>query len=392
MALDAVIFDLDGTLVDTNDAHAHAWKTTLEEFGYNVGEDRIAREIGKGGDKLVPFLLGEEAEEEHGEALRERHGERYREIISGQEIPVFEKARALIRAIKEKGLRTAVATASKQENLEKTLARAGFTDLLDLVDAIVTDTDVDRSKPEPDVVRAAVRKLDLSPAQCAMIGDTPYDIEACCRAGVVGIGVLTGVWTREEMMQAGTRAVYHDTADALENLDEMLKLASPGKAHLTCDLMESLMREALAEAEKGFSAGEAPIGSILARSDGTLAGRAHNRENERNTRIAHAEIEAFYDAAARLDPDEKNLILVSTLEPCVMCHGAAMEAGVETILYGLKAPSDGGPARSEPVRSPGAVMPRVVGGILAQESRALFARWLEQHPEATYVRDLLEKV
>ena len=155
---------------------------------------------------------------------------------------------------------------------------------------------------------------------------------------------------------------------------------------------ESLMREALAVARQGMAAGEAPIGCVIARGDGSIVARAFNEMNRTRSKIAHAEIVAFNRIAGAVPIDARDLILVSTLEPCVMCTGAAMEAAVDTIVYGLRAPADSGTGRVTPPQSPESQMPRIVGDVLANESRALFEQWLEQNadtPQAAYVKQLL---
>jgi tRNA(Arg) A34 adenosine deaminase TadA len=157
-------------------------------------------------------------------------------------------------------------------------------------------------------------------------------------------------------------------------------------------LAESLMRDALAAAREGMAAGEAPIGCVLARGDGTVVARAFNEMNRTQSKIAHAEIVAFNRAAGRVPVDARDLILVSTLEPCVMCTGAAMEAAVAAIVYGLRAPADSGTGRVAPPQSPESQMPDIIGDVLAAESRGLFEQWLDRNadsPQAAYVKQLL---
>lgn len=157
-------------------------------------------------------------------------------------------------------------------------------------------------------------------------------------------------------------------------------------------MIESLMRDALDVAREGLAAGEAPIGCVLARGDGSVVTRAFNEMNRTQCKIAHAEIVAFNRAAGRVPMDARDLILVSTLEPCVMCTGAAMEAAVDTIVFGLRAPADSGTGRVAPPQSPESTMPKIVGDVLAAESRRLFEQWLEQNgdtPQAAYVKQLL---
>jgi tRNA(adenine34) deaminase len=152
------------------------------------------------------------------------------------------------------------------------------------------------------------------------------------------------------------------------------------------------MREALAVAREGMAAGEAPIGCVIARGDGRIITRAFNEMNRTQCKIAHAEIVAFHRAAGAVPLDARDLILVSTLEPCVMCTGAAMEAAVDTIVFGLRAPADSGTGRVTPPQSPESQMPAIIGDVLAQESRALFEQWLARNadsPQAAYVKQLL---
>jgi Cytosine/adenosine deaminases len=168
------------------------------------------------------------------------------------------------------------------------------------------------------------------------------------------------------------------------------------------------MRAALAEARRGMAEGEAPIGCVIARPVRTRPGharivaRGHNRTNALQRANAHAEIVAFEAAGGdgngkrpALPVDATDAILVSTLEPCVMCLGAAMESGVDTVLYGLEAPADSGTERVRPPESPEASVPAIEGGILAGESRHLFERWLAANrgtEQAKFVEQLLALV
>ncbi len=228
MSPNALIFDLDGTLVDTNHLHARAWRDAFAEAGFDVSEERIVEQIGKGGEKLVAALLGEDVARERAEDLEAAHGERFMERVEAEEVPVFPDVQALFEALHARGLKAAVATASKQKHLDRVLERAGL-GLKTWADALVTDSDVEHSKPHPDTVTAAVRKLDLEAAQCAMVADTPYDAEACRRAGVTCLGGLTGVHPAEVLREAGAVACYADTGDLLAHLDEALAAAARGQ-------------------------------------------------------------------------------------------------------------------------------------------------------------------
>jgi hypothetical protein len=152
-----------------------------------------------------------------------------------------------------------------------------------------------------DDLPVAVRSLDLSPAQCAVIAESRAYAEAARRAGVVCLALLSGDGSTDQLRSAGARAVYRDAAELVDRLDAALTLASPGSAHLTYDLMESLMREALTVAEEGMRNGEAPIACVLARGDGkTIIARAHNEQNRTQNKTAHAEIVAFARAAGHV--------------------------------------------------------------------------------------------
>jgi tRNA(adenine34) deaminase len=155
------------------------------------------------------------------------------------------------------------------------------------------------------------------------------------------------------------------------------------------------MREALREAEIGLYEGEGPIGCVIARVSGAsmhVVAKGHNRVGALGRKTAHGEMVAFENASHLLPPDAKDIVLVSTLEPCVMCLGACMEAGVALILFGMVAPADNGTKRVRPPQSPGTSSPVVVGGILPEESRMLFKRFVELKngaPEAAYAEQLL---
>ena len=389
MAIDAIILDFDGTLVDTNILHARAWGLAIEQHGYRLDEERIVKEIGKSGSVLVPDLLGDRAEKEKGDALRDAHDEIYLDLVDREPITLLPGAREIFERAHNADLGTVIATGSKRESLEKVAERAGLD--LDLADEIVTDDDVETGKPTPDSVIAAYEKLGLSPAQCVIVGDTPYDVEAGQRAGVLCLGVLTGVHSAERMFRSGARGVYKHTGEIVDDLDSALQLSTPGPVQLTWEMMRGLMAEALDEARLGLAEADLPVGAVLADGNGTVVGRGRSRTETTREFLAHGEMQAFSDISGRFSLDRRELILVTTLEPCMMCFGAAMGARVDTIIYALKAPSNGGIARCIPMQSPGMIMPRVVGGVCAEKSLALFEEWNRRHPDRPFVKDLLEK-
>jgi HAD superfamily hydrolase (TIGR01509 family) len=392
MALGGIIFDLDGTIVDSNALHVEAFVRAFASRGYKVGPDRIFAEVGKGGDKLVPSVIGEVLDRADGDAIRAAHPKEYAGLAKERGLRVFPGARELAAELRRRGLRTVLATSSGQSHLDATEQGSGLK-LREMFDELVGADDVEASKPAPDVVSAAVKKLGVSPAECVMIGDTPYDAWSSRDAGVVCLGLTCGGHGGPTLRGAGAREVWHDTADVLAHLDAALEQASPGPVRLTQQRLEGLMREALAAAREGMSAGEAPIGCALARGDGAVFARAYNELNRTGVKTAHAEMAAFARSAGKVPPDARDLLLVSTLEPCVMCTGASMEAAVDTIVYGLKAPADSGTGRVEPPQSPESQMPRIVGGVLASESRSLFEQWLRKPgnspKQVAFVKQLL---
>jgi phosphoglycolate phosphatase-like HAD superfamily hydrolase len=229
MTLEGMIFDIDGTLIDTNPAHVEAWRRAFERWGFEVPTERIVPEIGKGGDKLVPSVLGPEVEQRNGESLRAIQKEEFLALAKREQFRVFPGAEEIFTACRDRGVRTALATSSNDTHLDATLASAGL-DLRSLADVVVTKTDADASKPSPDLVVAAMESLGLPAANGAMVGDTVYDGQACQSAGVAFLGVLTGPAGEAELLEAGARAVYKDVAHLLADLERALEVASPAAA------------------------------------------------------------------------------------------------------------------------------------------------------------------
>jgi HAD superfamily hydrolase (TIGR01509 family) len=217
----AIIFDVDGTLLDTNPIHASAWHRALLEAGHEVPIDRVMLEIGKGGDNLVPSLLGEEIEKRDGEQLRKAQSEAFMHAANRMKFRVFHGARELLADLHRRGLKLAIATSSKRDHFQKLCAQAELP-LDRLVDEVVTKADAQRSKPYPDLVCAAVERLGVAAAECLMIGDTPHDGEACRRAGVAFVAVLCGGRSRDDLTAAGARAVHRDPAELLLRVEEWL--------------------------------------------------------------------------------------------------------------------------------------------------------------------------
>jgi len=201
-----VIFDIDGTLVDSNDAHAHAWVDALSEAGHPVAFTRVRPLIGMGGDKVLPELVGLAEDSPEGQRIAKRRGEifRTRYFPAVQGIP---GAQELVSHLVREGHALAVASSARKEELQDLLRRAG-------VDRLITQrtssSDIDESKPDPDAVHAALKQLDVDASEAIMIGDTPYDIEAARRTGVETIAFRTGGWSDKDL--AGAVAIYDGPA------------------------------------------------------------------------------------------------------------------------------------------------------------------------------------
>lgn len=209
----AVILDIDGTLLRSNDAHAQAFADAAEELGHDADFERIRRLIGKGADKMIPEAFGFRSDSAEGEQLSDRKGEIFRQRF----LPTLEPtrgARALLHRLRDDGLKLVVATSAKAEDLDGLLEQAG---VADLIQDATSSGEVEHSKPDPDVVEAALEDAGYPAEQVVMIGDTPYDVEAASRAGVRIIAVRSGGWNDPDLK--GAVAVYDDPADILEHFD-----------------------------------------------------------------------------------------------------------------------------------------------------------------------------
>jgi HAD superfamily hydrolase (TIGR01509 family) len=219
----AAILDVDGTLVDTNYHHAIAWYRAFRTQGITLPLWRIHRQIGMGGDQLVSALAGEELERERGDEIREREAESYRELI--EEVQPLTGARELIEELGRHVDAVVLASSAKQDEVDR------YLDLLDareLVDAWTTSADVESTKPEPDLVHAALAKAGADAA--VMIGDSRWDCEAASRAGVPCVGLLTGGFSADELLQAGAVTVFEELEELRSALPDLPLIGPAGRA------------------------------------------------------------------------------------------------------------------------------------------------------------------
>jgi HAD superfamily hydrolase (TIGR01509 family) len=209
----AVLLDVDGTLIDANYQHALAWYRAFRANGLVMPIWRIHRHVGMGGDQLVPALIGEEAAAEKGEDIRETRKEIYEELI--EEVAPLDGAHELIADLKECGRTTVLASSAPKKEIDH------YLDLLearDLADGWTTDDDVEATKPEPDLVRAAL--VMARTHEAVLVGDTPWDIESARKSGIETITVITGGYSEQELRDAGAVGVYESVQELRAHLEE----------------------------------------------------------------------------------------------------------------------------------------------------------------------------
>ncbi len=209
------ILDVDGTLVDTNYQHALAWYRAFSEHDIVLPVWRIHRHIGMGGDQLVQALTSEQVERERGDDIRDAETRCYRQLIG--EVRPMKDARRLLEDLHEREHSVVLASSAKQEELDHYLE---LLDARELVDAWTSSAEVKATKPEPDLVNAALRHVNGDARDAIMIGDSPWDAEAAKRAGVRTIAVMTGGFSAEELKGAGAVAVFESVAELREALGE----------------------------------------------------------------------------------------------------------------------------------------------------------------------------
>ena len=212
----AFIFDLDGTLVDSNELHVDSWDRAFRHFGKQFSREALRAQIGKGSDQYLPEFLSPDEIERFGEELDEYRSKLFREEYLSRVRP-FPKVRELFERIRTNEKRIVLASSGKEEDTKYYVAKLLRID--DLIEGYTCADDADRSKPAPDIFTAAIEKLgDISPAEAITVGDTRFDIEAAAKAGLRTIALLCGGTPEEILRAAGAIAVYRDPADLLAKL------------------------------------------------------------------------------------------------------------------------------------------------------------------------------
>ncbi len=215
----AVIFDVDGTLVDSVDLHARAWQEAFADYGHDIAFKALRDQIGKGGDQLLPVFLTEDERSTQGKQIEARRSDLVKQRYLSQ-MQAFPKVRELFERLQQDGVNRVLATSARQDELQvyKQLLR-----IEDLVQEETSSDDAEKSKPHPDIFEAAMARLpSMGPADVVVIGDTPYDAQAAGKAGLRTIGVLCGGFTEVSLREAGCIAIYRDPADLLARYDGSL--------------------------------------------------------------------------------------------------------------------------------------------------------------------------
>jgi len=209
----AAIFDLDGTLVDSNEFHVLAWQETFRRFGKEIAIERLREQIGKGGDQYLPVFLNEREMREFGEEADKCHGEIFKKKFLSKVKP-FPQVRELFERLRGDGKKIALASSGKDQEVRQYEKLLGIEEL---VDGRTTSDDVMHSKPSADVFIAALKLLGLPAHEAVAIGDTPYDVEAAKKIELPIVGVLCGGFSETVLRDEGAVAIYRDPADLLEH-------------------------------------------------------------------------------------------------------------------------------------------------------------------------------
>ena len=219
LPFDSVLFDVDGTLIDSNNAHATAWMRALREYGRRMDITQVRPLIGMGGDKLLPAIDGIEEDSPEGHAIAARKKQLFNQMLPG--LRPTRGARSLLEYLRDQGIDLVIATSADDEEMKALLRQAGVDDL---VSQRATSDDAAESKPDPDIVCAALARTRSGPESAVMVGDTPYDIEAAARAGVPAVALRCGGhWSDRDL--SGALYIFDDPQDLLDRWQQSPILA-----------------------------------------------------------------------------------------------------------------------------------------------------------------------
>lgn len=211
------LLDIDGTLLDSNEAHAKLWEHAITEFGYEVTLDEIRTLIGMGGDRLLPSLIPElSTSEGRGRDIADYREKCLVECIAPQLRPT-PGARDLVKALKKHHIKAVIATSASSSEVNSLLHQAKVDDL---IEDYTTASDVEQSKPAPDILAAALKKIRLEPEEVFMLGDTPYDIASAKKLGIKTIAVQSGGFSLQQLK--GAAYIFKDPQEVLQHLDRIL--------------------------------------------------------------------------------------------------------------------------------------------------------------------------
>jgi HAD superfamily hydrolase (TIGR01549 family) len=220
----AFVFDIDGTLVDSNEKHVESWDRAFRRFGKQFSPEQLRAQIGKGSDQYIPEFLSPDEMKRFGKQLDEYRSELFRKEYLPTVRP-FPKVRELFQRIRDDDKRSVLASSGKKADTKYYIK---LLNIGDLIDGFVSGDDAESSKPAPDIFTAALQKLDgVSPADAVTVGDTKFDVEAAKKAGLRTIGFLCGGTSESVLRRAGAIAIYRNPADFLAHYEEVVVHTAP---------------------------------------------------------------------------------------------------------------------------------------------------------------------